>query len=44
MGPSTFESTSVKYKYFEALSSTSTSVPAEIKVYLSTVKYCKMST
>ena len=39
MGPSTFESTSVMYKYFETLSSISTSIPAEIK---SILKYCQV--
>ena len=39
MGPSTFESTSVMYKYSEAFLSISTSIPAEIK---SILKYCQM--
>ena len=39
MEPSVFESTSVKYKYFEALSSKITSTLAEIK---SILKYCQV--
>ena len=39
MEPCVFESTSVKYKYFETLSSTSTSAPTEIK---SILKYCQV--